>query len=135
MKDILIEFFNKYIISYEGIATLLLILVISLKLFINRSITDLHLKKTFVSIPSEITFLLIGFLMSAIVADTRQENLKLLMVNVLVALIVLVIQYALERWLDDKLSGKIKWNIWICIGFMYTVSIILYKIIVFGGIY
>lgn len=135
MKDALIEFSNKYIVSYEGVATLLVILVIFLKLFINRNVTNLQLKKMFVSIPSEITFLLIGFLMSAIVADTKQDNLKLLMANILGALIVLVIQYALERCLDDKLSGKIKLNIWICIGCMYTASIVLYKIIVFGGIY
>lgn len=135
MKDALLAFYNKYIASYEGVATLLIILAIFLKLFINRNVTKLHLKKMFVSIPSEITFLLIGFLMSAIVTDTQQVNLKLLMANVLEALIVLVIQYALERWLDNKLSGKIKWNIWICIVFMYSASIILYKIIVFGGIY
>lgn len=134
MADILTEFSTKYVVSYEGVATLLIILVILLKLFINRNVTKLHLKKTVVSIPSEITFLLIGFLMSAIVADTKQNNLELLMVHVLWALIVLVIQYALERWLDDKLSGKIKWNIRLYICGMYVASIILYKLIVFGGI-
>lgn len=135
MIDALIELFNTYNESYERIATLLIILAIFLKLFINRQVTILHFKKTFVSVPSEITFLLIGFLMSAILADTNQENLKLLMANVLLAFTVLVIQYALERWLDDKLSGKISWRVSLCIVLMYAASLILYKNIVFGGIY
>lgn len=134
MINTLIEFSNTYIESYEGIATLLIILVIILKLLINRKVTILHLKRMFLSIPSEITFLLIGFLMSAIVADTEQNNLKLLIVYVLCALIVLTIQYALERILYDKLSEN-NWKILLCIGFMYALSLILYKNIVFGGLY
>lgn len=51
------------------------------------------------------------------------------------ALIILVIQYAMERWLDNKLSGRLGGKILVCIIIMYTMSLALYKVIVFGGVY
>lgn len=128
-------FLNTYVATYEGIATVLIVFVIFLKLAINRRITIIQFKKTVVSIPSEITFLLIGFLFSAIVGLSDTTKLKLLVVYVIILLFILVIQYALERVLDDKLSGKWKWYIRLCILFMYALSIISYIIIVFGGVY
>lgn len=129
------NFVNTYITSYESIATLLIILVMILKLTINRKITDIHFKKTVISIPSEITFLLIGFLISALVGLKDKTKLNTLVAYFIILLIVLVIQYALERWLDDKLSGTLKWNILLCICIMYCVSILFYVMIVFGGLY
>lgn len=135
MITIIKNFVNTYITSYESIATLLIILVMILKLTINRKITDIHFKKTVISIPSEITFLLIGFLISALVGLKDKTKLNTLVAYFIILLIVLVTQYALERWLDDKLGGILKWNILLCICIMYCVSVLFYIIIVFGGIY
>lgn len=63
-----------YIVSYEGIATLAIILIMLLKLFINRSVGKLQFKKMMLGIPSEITFLLIGFLLPAMISKDTTRN-------------------------------------------------------------
>lgn len=124
---------NKYFVSYEGIASLLVVLIISLKLFINRKVTSLHLKRTVVSIPSEITFLVMGFLLSKVIATPATTNFKGNFALVVLSCILIVIQYALERHLDDKLSGKLPCKIVFCIVVMYILSLVLYYVVVFGG--
>ena len=123
-----------YILSDEGLATLLIIFVIVLKLLINQRITILHLKKTIITIPSEITFLVVGFLLSSLITKYYKKDIRALIAMIMAALIGLIIQYALERVLDDKLSGKWKCTTWFGVIFMYFISIVLYIIIVFGGI-
>ena len=126
---------DKYVVSYEGLATLLTILVITLKLLINRKVTILHFKKTVVSVPSEITFLVIGFLLSTMVSDNCKEiqDIKDIMGIILISFLIIIAQYALERSLDNKLSGKIKIKCLACIISMYIVSVTLYCVVVFGG--
>lgn len=137
--DRFFEFINSiwynHIISDEGLATLLIVLAIALKLFINRKVTKLHFKKMIVSIPSEITFLVIGFLLSAMITQAYTKDIRAMMAIVVIALIVIIIQYALERHLDDKLSGKIGVRYCFYIIAMYAMSVILYYIVVFGGNY
>ncbi len=135
MVEFLLMVWDEYIISDEGLATLLIILAISLKLLINRKVTKIHFKKMIVSIPSEITFLVIGFLLSAMLGESYSGEIRGLMAMIVIALIIIIAQYALERHLDDKLSGKIGIRRGACIVFMYIMSIALYYIVVFGGIY
>ncbi len=137
--DGLINFFTSvwkdYIRTDEGLATLLIILAIILKLFINRRVTKRHFKRMIVSIPSEITFLVIGFLLSTSIREGYTKDFRDNMALIVMTLIILIIQYALERYLDNKLSGNIGIRRWICVALMYAMSIILYYIVVFGGNY
>ena len=124
---------SKYIISDEGLATLLIVLAIALKLLINCKVTKLRFKKMLVSLPSEITFLVIGFLLSALVRETYNDGIRAIMAIIVIALIIIIVQYAFERYLDDKLGGRIRfWN-WVWIILMYLASLVLYYIVVFGG--
>lgn len=126
---------NTYIISDEGLATLLIVLAIALKLFINRNVTKLHFKEMVISIPSEITFLVIGFLLSAMVRETYNNGIRAIMALIVISLIIIIFQYAMERYLDNKLSGNIGFFSWICIIIMCAMSIFLYYIVVIGGNY
>lgn len=126
---------NTYIISDEGLATLLIVLAIALKLFINRNVTKLHFKEMVISIPSEITFLVIGFLLSAMVRETYNNGIRAIMALIVISLIIIIFQYAMERYLDNKLSGNIGFFSWICIIIMCALSIFLYYIVVIGGNY
>ena len=137
--DSILGFFS----TTEGITTSLVVLVLLLRLFINRKTTKLHYKKLLISIPSEITFLVVGFLLSKAItiqaigitvqeSDTTQ-NIKPTMGGIVLSLIILVIQYAVERCLDDKSSGKIIFGIKLLIVLMYIISIALYSFVVFGG--
>lgn len=135
--DNIINFFS----TLEGITTALIVLVLLLKLYINRKTTSLHHKKLFISIPSEITFLVVGFLLSkAITIQTTSTTLRKTdttpnktIGGIVVSLIILVVQYAFERWLDDKISGKVNIGLKALIGLMYIISIVLYIVVVFGG--
>lgn len=124
---------SRYVISDEGLATLLILFAIALKLLINRKVTKLLFKKMLVSLPSEISFLVIGFLLSALVRETYSNGTRAIMAIIVIALFILVVQYALERYLDDKLSGTISFLNWVTIIFMYVMSLSLYCIVVFGG--
>lgn len=131
--DFLSMVWHTYIISDEGLATLLVVFAIVLKLFINHKVTKLHFKKMIISIPSEITFLVIGFLLSAMMINSN--DIRAIMAIIVVSLIIIVGQYALERYLDDKLSGKIGFVNWLFIMLTYIASAALYYIVVFGGNY
>lgn len=132
--DMLISILKQYVISDEGLATILIIFAIILKLLINQKITRLQFKKTIVAVPSEITFLVIGFVLSSILSKQYIKNIRGLIAIIVIALVILVIQYALERYLDDKLSGSWSGGIWSLVICMYVLTIILYGVVVFGGI-
>ena len=94
--DSILGFFS----TTEGITTSLVVLVLLLRLFINRKTTKLHYKKLLISIPSEITFLVVGFLLSKAItiqaigttvqeSDTTQ-NIKPTMGGIVLSLIILV---------------------------------------------
>lgn len=121
--------------TYEGGATLLVVLVLLFKLYINRRATSIDHKKMFVSIPSEITFLVVGFLLSDLVAATPnavngQTNFN----GILVALVVLVVQIAWEKDIDDKLAGRLRFGVILRILIMYASCIILYIWTLRGGL-
>lgn len=122
-----------FITSGEGIATMLVVLAMLLKLLINRNATMLHIKQTVVSVPSEITFLVVGFLLSAALVKNEKNSINTIITYVIIAFIILVIQYALEKWLDDKLSGKWSFKIWATVVFMFILSAFIYVVVVFGG--
>lgn len=129
-------FWNTYITSYEGIATILIILIMLLKVLINQKASALNFKKMLVSLPGELVFLVMGFLFSDMISSNRGEtDDNSLIASIVIALIILVIQYALERWLDDKLSGSLKKYILFIIVLMYLVSIGFYICTVYGGAY
>lgn len=122
---------DTYVTSYEGIATGVIILVMLLKVLINQKASSLSFKKMFVSFPSEVVFLVIGFLFADLISsNTTKADKNGLVASIVIALILLVIQYAIERWLEDKLSGKLKKGISATIFSMYVVSIIFYICVV-----
>ena len=130
------SFWGTYVVSYEGIATIVIVLIMLLKVLINQKASALNFKKMLVAFPGELVFLVMGFLLSDMISSTStgtSENN--LVASIIIALIILVIQYALERWLDDKLSGKLAVGIMILIVIMYAVAIGFYIGIIFGGAY
>ena len=135
--DGLVWIYDTFVVSYEGIATLFVIFMLFLKLLVNRRATAIDRKQMIVSIPSEITFLVIGFIISNIIKNKSQLLSDMRMESniaiVVISLIILVIQYALERFMDDKLSGKLSAQIKIIIPLMYIASIVLYVKVVYGG--
>lgn len=98
------------------------IIIIVLKLLINHKAIAIDFKKVIISVPGEITLLVLGFILSKYV-----DNIAMLAIS----LLILIIQYALERWLDDKLSGHLKWYVILIIIAMYFSSIVLYILAVF----
>lgn len=131
----IINAFSDFWGTYEGGATLLVILVLLFKLYVNRKATLIDYKKMFVSIPSEITFLVVGFLLSDLVtaasdADNGQNNYN----GILIALVVLVIQIACEKEVNDKLAGKLSLGVKLMILIMYVSCIVLYIWVLRGGL-
>ena len=120
--------------TYKGGATLLVILVLLFKLYINRRASAIDYKKMFVSIPSEITFLVVGFLLSDLVsASSDAVNGQINFNGILVALVVLVVQIALEKDIDDKLAGRLRFGVILRILIMYVSCIVLYIWVLGGG--
>lgn len=116
--------------TYEGIATLAVIIVLLFKLFINRAATALDFKKLCISIPGEITFLVFGFHLSHLVAlDNNVRNVT----GIFTCLIALIIQIAIEKYSDDKLGGKLTWSTKGLIFMMYCISFYLYFNVLVGG--
>lgn len=122
-----------FLYTDEGIASIFLILIIIIKLTINQQVTTLRFKRTIVSVPGEITFFVLGLLILEIANTTDIKESRIRIVRIIGGLIILAIQYALERYLGDKLSGKWKWTFLGLVIFMYSLSFILYRIVVFGG--
>lgn len=130
------SFWSTYVTSYKGIATILIMLIMLLKVLINQKASALNFKKMLVSFPGELVFLVMGFLFADMISGNKAgSDENSLIASIVIALIILVVQYALERWLDDKLSGSLKKHIWIIIILMYLVSIGFYICTVFGGAY
>lgn len=131
IKNILDRYVSSY--PYEIISTMIVILVILLKLFTNQQISRLKLKRTVVSFPGEITVLVLGFLFSDMINySNKSESIISIIILIIIALIIILSQYAFEKWIDNKLSGNIKWNIISIIVFMYIISILFYIVVVFG---
>lgn len=126
-------FVEKYIVSYEFISLLLVILIMLLKLVVNQKLTELRIKQMIVSMPSEMIFLVLGFLFSNLITKKSADN-KAIALCIVVALILIIIQYIIESYLHDKLSGKLGFNIFLIL-LLYFFSIIFYIIIVYGGVY
>lgn len=131
--QMIIAFVGGYIASSEGISTLLILLVMFLKLLINRNATVIDFKRMVYSMPSELTFLVLGFLMSRLIENNEGELLRIIAI-IVITLLVLVLEYALERWLEDKIAGELKISTILCIVFMYVITGILYLYVVFGGL-
>lgn len=129
-----------YIISYEGIATFLIVLVMLLKVLINQKASALNFKKMFISLPSELVFLVLGFIFADMIGanksatDNDAINQDGNIASIVIALIILVALYALEKWINDKLSGEIKKRILAIIVLMYLTSVVFYLCVIFGGI-
>lgn len=120
--------------SSEGVSTLLVALILILKLYINNAATTLQKKALVVSFPSELTVLIMGFLISATISDTPNENPIALIALIIISLLLLVLLYASERDLENQLSGNWSWKISGKVILMYFFSIFLYIIVVFGGV-
>lgn len=129
-------FWNTYVISYEGITTILIMFIMILKILINEKASTLNFKKMMISFPSELVFLVMGFLFSDMINNKKiGTSGNSILASIVLALIILVVEYALEKWLDDKLSGKLKIGIITIITCMYLASLIFYICIVFGGVH
>ena len=131
--QVIIGVFWNFLISTEGRAILLTLAAIGLKLGFNCTITSLRTKETVISLPGEITLLVIGFLMSAKMSVTN--NSGIIQTIGLLAVIMLMVQYGLERYLDNsnRLSGRWKISTWFLVLTMYLISVVLYAVVVFGG--
>lgn len=127
-------FVDTYITSYEGITSLILILILLLKLYINREAKPIDYKKMIVSIPGEIMFLVLGFQISKLISNNENDTNNRYIAKIIISLILLIFQYALEKWTDDKLSGDIKFKVKIKIILMYIASIYLYINEIYGGL-
>lgn len=123
-----------HLCSSEGVSTLLVALIIYLKLYVNNTATTLQKKSLVVSFPSELTVLIMGFLISATISNTPDKNHIALIVLVIISLLLLVHLYASERYLENQLSGSWSWKIWGRVILMYIFSISLYITVVLGGV-
>lgn len=133
--DVALDIINKlfsFLSTQEGEATIFLVIVLLLKLFVNIKATALDFKKMIVTIPSEVTILVIGFLMSYIVAPTESGGDKAFPL-MQVSLAVLIVQLAVEKYVDDKLSGNVGFGRACLIVVMFLVSLGLYSYVLFGG--
>lgn len=121
-----------FLSTEEGEATVFVVIVLLLRLFVNIKATAIDIKKMLVSIPSEIMILAIGILMPRIVSsDQKSEESAFPLM--LVSLVFLILQVALEKHVDDKLSGRIGFGITCLIVLMFLMSIFLYHYVLFGG--
>lgn len=120
--------------SSEGISTLLVILIMLLKLYINNEATLLQKKSLAVSIPSELTVLIVGFLISSAVSDNSSTDYFAVFVLIIISLILLVGLYAAERSLENHLSGKWDKKVWTKVFLMYLFGCGWYLFVVFGGV-
>lgn len=120
--------------SVEGISTLAVVLVLLLKLLINNNATALQLKALLLSIPSELTVLIVGFLISSLISTPTTTDNATVVVLLIYSLIQLVVQYASERSLEKRISGSWTLSIWLSVLLMYFFSIGLYTLVVFGGV-
>ena len=117
----------------QGISTCLVAFVMLLKLFVNNKATTLQKKTLAVSIPGELTVLIMGFLISSAVSDDTSKDYLSILFLIIFSLILLVILYALERSLEDQLIGKWNLKVWMKIIFMYILGGGFYLLVVFGG--
>lgn len=136
----LVWFRDTYIATYEGIATIITICIMLLKTLINQKASSLRFKKMIISIPGEIVVLVMGFLLSDIVSinlteNSAHRNISSTVANIIIALILLIFVYSLERYMDDKLSGKLGKAKVVLILFMYMFAIGFYVTILYGGVY
>jgi len=121
--------------SHEIQSTLLVVLIMLLKLFVNNRATELQKKMVFVSIPGEITVLIVGFLMSANVTNNPDQNNTDISPLILISFILLIWLYVSERYLEDKLSGNWSLRTWGRVILMFVFSGALFYFVVFlGGI-
>lgn len=133
--DVALDIIKKiisFLSTQEGEATIFLVIVLLLKLFVNIKATALDFKKMIVTIPSEVTILVIGFLMSYIVAPTESSG-DIAFPLMQISLVVLILQLAVEKYVDDKLSGKVGFGRSCLIAIMFWISIGLYIYVLFGG--
>lgn len=128
-------FWSTYVTSSEGITTLLVILILLMKLYVNREAKPIDYKKMIVSIPGEIIFLVLGFQMSNMIngKSTATGNNEYV-AAIVGSLILLIVQYALEKWTDNKLSGNVELKVKISVGIMYIISMCIYINEIYGGL-
>lgn len=128
-------FWNTFVACSRGVATLLLFLILGLKLFTNRRAVAIDYKHMIMTIPGEILFLVLGFHISSMIdkSSTNTINTPEYLAIFFILLLLLTLQYALERWSEDKLSGDLSTKIKVCITLMYLISIGIYIVSVYGG--
>ena len=117
----------------KTVPTVLVVLIILLKLLINQKVTRIKFKESVVSVPGEIVFLVLGFLSGSLIITRDKE--AVIYTLIVISFILLCIVYAVERWIMNKLIGKLKWYYVAIEVLMYLLSSCLYVIVVFGGLY
>lgn len=134
--EYLLCFWNTWIATPKGVATLLLGFIICLKLYTNRKAEAIDYKHMIMSIPGEILFLVLGFQVSNMIEESSSGTVNALgyFAKFLIILFLLNLQYAFERWSDDKIAGDLEWKIIIYVGIMYLISIGIYIASVYGGL-
>lgn len=120
--------------SEEILSTLIAVVVILLKLFINNKATKLQRKALFVSLPGEIEILAVGFIISSTINVADQTVLVTRMSLVFICFIFLIIQFASERALESSLSGQWHFGTLFAVSLLYAIAIAMFYLVVFGGI-
>ena len=115
----------------EAVATIAIFFALMIKLVTSSEETTLRLKKTFISIPSEISFLVCGFLLSLLSTAPNTADARGGLSVLLFTLTVIVLQCRIEHYLNDKLSGRFKFLQWFWTLFTYGISLLLYYFVVF----
>lgn len=129
------SFIYTYIFCYEGATTLLVFFILYLKLHLGREALPIDRKEMIISIPAEITILVLGFQLSNIIniplyKSSNGRN----MAEIICSLIFLGFQVVSEREIKDKLSGELESKVVLKIIFMFLLSMCLYVYVIYGGI-
>lgn len=115
------------------ISLIITVIILILKLHLNRRATVLQKKELILTLPGEIEILAIGFLAADISKGT--ESSAVFLGLFLIGFAFLLIQLIAESDLKDQLSGVWNWLMWLKIIGLYLLSLIaLILAIVKGGI-
>lgn len=120
VEAIFYDFLNK---PYS-IPTLVAVFTVACKLFINNKVCALDVKKCLIELPCEICILSVGFAVSYL-SISGSEYIMAAGALLFVALLILIIDYALVKHLFDKL-GRFTFSSFLIVVFEYLLSIFSY---------
>lgn len=101
---------QKLEVRYESVSTALLALVVLLKLFVNSKTSKDRVAEKILSLPGEITFVVIAYMAALLSGDITDLDLTEWALVFVLCLIILVLQYSFEnricRTMKEGMLGK-----------------------------